>query len=325
MPAPRSRPQPPRLRPRPPSARGFAARGAAGRARRRSRTDSRRPGGRRGDDRRRRLRDAGLPRDAGRQGAACRSSWSSPRSSACTSTSPTSRGASPSRATWRSRPSCSCARATPRRYGDIAKLLSRGRLQGARRAGDGRPRRRVAWAAANGGDTAPARRHRLLLGRPHHLALRRAQPGGARPASPGTAGWPARPTPLSPRIRSTSPAALKAPVLGLYGGADTGIPLDTVEKMKARAGGGQRGGEALGVRRLSRGAARLPRRLPAELRKRPRGRLAALPRLARRTACLTLGLVAAAPAGAARAMTLAWIVARHPGRRRAVGRRSPRA
>ena len=28
-------------------------------------------------------------------------------------------------------------------------------------------------------------------------------------------------------------AQLKAPVLGLYGGADTGIPLDTVEQMKA--------------------------------------------------------------------------------------------
>ncbi len=26
---------------------------------------------------------------------------------------------------------------------------------------------------------------------------------------------------------------MNAPVLGLYGGADTGIPLDTVEKMKA--------------------------------------------------------------------------------------------
>jgi len=30
-----------------------------------------------------------------------------------------------------------------------------------------------------------------------------------------------------------SAAQLKGPVLGLYGGADTGIPLDTVDKMKA--------------------------------------------------------------------------------------------
>jgi carboxymethylenebutenolidase len=28
-------------------------------------------------------------------------------------------------------------------------------------------------------------------------------------------------------------ASLKAPVLGLYGGADQGIPLDTVERMRA--------------------------------------------------------------------------------------------
>ena len=34
-------------------------------------------------------------------------------------------------------------------------------------------------------------------------------------------------------IRSTSPPACKAPVLGLYGGKDQGIPLDTVDKMKA--------------------------------------------------------------------------------------------
>ena len=34
---------------------------------------------------------------------------------------------------------------------------------------------------------------------------------------------------------------LKAPVLGLYGGQDTGIPLDTVEQMKAaiKAAGGK--------------------------------------------------------------------------------------
>ncbi len=35
------------------------------------------------------------------------------------------------------------------------------------------------------------------------------------------------------RIRSMSRRDLKAPVLGLYGGADQGIPLDTIEKMRA--------------------------------------------------------------------------------------------
>ena len=39
-------------------------------------------------------------------------------------------------------------------------------------------------------------------------------------------------TPNTPRHPIDLAAQLKAPVLGLYGGADTGIPLDTVDKMK---------------------------------------------------------------------------------------------
>jgi len=41
------------------------------------------------------------------------------------------------------------------------------------------------------------------------------------------------PSPLTPRNPIDLVKDLKAPVLGLYGGADTGIPLDTVEKMRA--------------------------------------------------------------------------------------------
>ncbi len=53
------------------------------------------------------------------------------------------------------------------------------------------------------------------------------------------------PSATQPRsIRSTLPASLKAPVLGLYGGADTGIPLDTVAAMQAGTGQRQRGGAA---------------------------------------------------------------------------------
>jgi carboxymethylenebutenolidase len=40
-------------------------------------------------------------------------------------------------------------------------------------------------------------------------------------------------TPLQPKHPIDIAAALNGPVLGLYGGADTGIPNDTVEKMKA--------------------------------------------------------------------------------------------
>ena len=39
-------------------------------------------------------------------------------------------------------------------------------------------------------------------------------------------------------IRSTWPRSLRAPVLGLYGGQDSGIPLDNVEQMKAALAGG---------------------------------------------------------------------------------------
>ena len=40
-------------------------------------------------------------------------------------------------------------------------------------------------------------------------------------------------TALTPKHPLDVAAQLKAPVLGLHGAADTGIPLDTVEKMKA--------------------------------------------------------------------------------------------
>lgn len=41
------------------------------------------------------------------------------------------------------------------------------------------------------------------------------------------------PSPLQPKAPVDLAAELKAPVLGLYGAADQGIPVDTVEKMKA--------------------------------------------------------------------------------------------
>ena len=74
--------------------------------------------------------------------------------------------------------------------------------------------------------------------------------------------------------------SLKAPVLGLYGGEDTGIPLDTVAAMKAALASGSAGGAALEFVVYPGCAACLPCRLPAEL---PQGggrrRLEALPGL----------------------------------------------
>jgi len=45
-------------------------------------------------------------------------------------------------------------------------------------------------------------------------------------------------TPLNPKHPVDVAGALNGPVLGLYGAADTGIPLDTVEKMKAALASG---------------------------------------------------------------------------------------
>lgn len=52
------------------------------------------------------------------------------------------------------------------------------------------------------------------------------------------------PTPLTPRHPVDVAVDLKAPVLGLYGGQDTGIPLDSVERMKAALAAGSAGARA---------------------------------------------------------------------------------
>ena len=51
-------------------------------------------------------------------------------------------------------------------------------------------------------------------------------------------------SPLSPRHPVDVAGELKAPVLGLYGAADTGIPLDTVERMKTALAAGSAAGKA---------------------------------------------------------------------------------
>ena len=56
---------------------------------------------------------------------------------------------------------------------------------------------------------------------------------------------------LTPRHPVDLAAKLNGPVLGLYGGADTGIPLDTVEKMKAAlADAGAKGNKAAAASRF---------------------------------------------------------------------------
>jgi len=89
----------------------------------------------------------------------------------------------------------------------------------------------LAWAAAHGGDTA-----RLGVtgfcwgGRMTWLYA------AHNPAVRAGVAWYGRLTGAKNERQTAHPVdlagALKAPVLGLYGGADTGIPLDTVEAMK---------------------------------------------------------------------------------------------
>jgi carboxymethylenebutenolidase len=90
----------------------------------------------------------------------------------------------------------------------------------------------VAWAAANGGDTGKLAITGFCWGgritwlyAAHQPRVRAGVAWYGRLVGNATAQTPTHPVALV--------GELKAPVLGLYGAADTGIPLDTVDKMKA--------------------------------------------------------------------------------------------
>lgn len=96
----------------------------------------------------------------------------------------------------------------------------------------------VKWAAANGGDASKLGVTGFCWGG-RQVWLYAAH----NPAVKAGVAWYGRlvgaSNELTPRNPVDVAAGLKAPVLGLYGAADTGIPLDTVDKMKeALAGGG---------------------------------------------------------------------------------------
>ena len=89
----------------------------------------------------------------------------------------------------------------------------------------------VAWASAHGGDAARVAITGFCWG--GRITWLYAAHG---PVKAGVA-WYGRlvgkQDAMTPRNPIDVAAQLKAPVLGLYGGADSGIPLDSVEKMKA--------------------------------------------------------------------------------------------
>ena len=91
----------------------------------------------------------------------------------------------------------------------------------------------AAWAVKNGGSTDAAGDHRLLLGRAHRVDVRGAQ---SQARSPGAA-WYGRlegdKNAMTPKNPLDYAGGLKAPVIGFYGGKDTGIPLESIERMRA--------------------------------------------------------------------------------------------
>ncbi len=98
------------------------------------------------------------------------------------------------------------------------------------------------WAGANGGDVSRAAITGFCWGgRITWLYAAHA------PVKAGVA-WYGRlvgqASPLTPRHPVDVAGSLKAPVLGLYGGADAGIPVDTVDKMKAQLAAGSAAAKA---------------------------------------------------------------------------------
>ncbi|MBT9500169.1 MAG: dienelactone hydrolase family protein [Burkholderiaceae bacterium] len=117
-------------------------------------------------------------------------------------------------------------------YGEIAKLLAEvvNKVPDAQVMGD--LDACVAWARTQGGDTSRLGITGFCWGGRMTWLYAAHNPG----VKAGVA-WYGRlvgaSTPLTPKHPVDLAAGLHGPVLGLYGGQDAGIPLDTVDKMKA--------------------------------------------------------------------------------------------
>ena len=130
----------------------------------------------------------------------------------------------------------------PSKYGEIAKLLSEvvAKVPDAQVAGD--LDAMVKWAGANGGDVSKVGVTGYCWGGRQTWLYAAHGPIKAAVAFYGPlAGTPNERMPKFPIDLASS---LKGPVLGLYGGADQGIPLDTVEKMKTALAGGNAAAKA---------------------------------------------------------------------------------
>jgi carboxymethylenebutenolidase len=94
----------------------------------------------------------------------------------------------------------------------------------------------VQWAVANGGDAARVGVTGFCWG--GRMTWLYAAHGPVRAAVAWYGRLVGQPGDLTPKHPVDIPLILKAPVLGLYGEKDTGIPLDTVDKMKSALASG---------------------------------------------------------------------------------------
>jgi len=119
----------------------------------------------------------------------------------------------------------------PNRYSDISQLLNQlvVKVPDAQVMSD--LDATLAWASANGGDAGRIAVTGFCWG--GRITWLYAAHGPVRAGAAWYGRLVGQPSSLAPRNPVDVAAALKAPVLGLYGGRDTGIALDTVERMKA--------------------------------------------------------------------------------------------
>ena len=95
----------------------------------------------------------------------------------------------------------------------------------------------VKWAGSNGGNTAKMGITGFCWGG-RIVWLYAAHSPGVKAGVAWYGALVGTPTELKPRNPVDLARTLHGPVLGLYGAADAGIPLDTVDKMKAALAGG---------------------------------------------------------------------------------------
>ncbi len=124
----------------------------------------------------------------------------------------------------------------PRTYTDIGRLMTEivAKAPDAQIAAD--LDGALAWAGAHGGDVARAGINGFCRGG-RTVWLYAAQ-GSVKAGVAWYGPLAGNTNALSPRNPIDVVAELKAPVLGLYGGQDGGIPLDSIDKMKVALAGG---------------------------------------------------------------------------------------